>query len=43
MISFVRGTVAHAGADQLVVDLGSVGITVQCTPGTAHTNRMYLK
>ncbi len=23
------------GADQLVVDLGSVGITVQCTPGTA--------
>ena len=35
MISFVRGTVAHAGADQLVVDLGSVGITVQCTPGTA--------
>lgn len=35
MISFVRGTVAHAGTDQLVVDLGSVGVTVQCTPGTA--------
>ena len=35
MISFVRGTVAHATADQLVIDLGSVGITVLCTPGTA--------
>jgi Holliday junction DNA helicase RuvA len=35
MISFVRGTVALAGADQLVIDLGSVGISVQCTPGTA--------
>ena len=35
MISFVRGTVAHATADQLVIDLGSVGVTVQCTPGTA--------
>lgn len=35
MISFVRGTVAAAGADQLVIDLGSVGVTVQCTPGTA--------
>lgn len=35
MISFVRGTVAHASADTLVVDLGSVGLTVQCTPGTA--------
>lgn len=35
MISFVRGTVAHAAADQLVVDLGTVGVTVLCTPGTA--------
>lgn len=35
MISFVRGTVAQAAADQLVVDLGSVGLTVLCTPGTA--------
>jgi Holliday junction DNA helicase RuvA len=35
MIAFVRGTVAHAAVDQLVIDLGSVGVTVQCTPGTA--------
>ena len=35
MISFVRGTVAEALADRVVVDLGSVGITVQCTPSTA--------
>ncbi len=35
MISFVRGTVATAGADLVVVDLGSVGLTVSCTPGTA--------
>jgi holliday junction DNA helicase RuvA len=35
MISFVRGTVAHASSDALVVDLGAVGLTVQCTPGTA--------
>lgn len=35
MISFVRGTVLHAGPDTVVVDLGSVGVTVQCTPGTA--------
>jgi Holliday junction DNA helicase RuvA len=35
MISFVRGAVAHAGADSLVVDLGAVGVRVQCTPGTA--------
>ena len=35
MISFVRGTVVHAAADQLVIDLGSVGVQVQCTPGTA--------
>ena len=35
MIPFVRGTVVQAHADQLVVDLGSVGLTVLCTPGTA--------
>lgn len=39
MISFVRGTVAHAGVDQVVVDLGSVGVTVQCTPATAASVR----
>jgi Holliday junction DNA helicase RuvA len=35
MISFVRGTVVHAGADHVVVDLGSVGVSLQCTPATA--------
>lgn len=35
MIAFVRGTVAHALADQLVIDLGSVGVSLTCTPGTA--------
>lgn len=34
MIAFVRGVVLHAHGDQLVVDLGSVGVTVQCTPST---------
>jgi len=34
MITFVRGTVIHAQADHLVVDLGAVGVTVLCTPGT---------
>jgi len=35
MIAFVRGTVLHAGADHVVIDLGSVGVVVQCTPATA--------
>lgn len=35
MIAFVRGTVLHAGSDHVVVDLGSVGVLVQCTPATA--------
>lgn len=35
MISFVRGTVVQAGADFVVVDLGSVGVVVLCTPTTA--------
>jgi holliday junction DNA helicase RuvA len=39
MISFVRGTVAHVAGDQVVVDLGSVGVTVQCTPATATSVR----
>ncbi len=39
MIAFVRGTVAHAGHDSLVVDLGAVGLTVQCTPATALSYR----
>jgi Holliday junction DNA helicase RuvA len=39
VISFVRGTVVSAGTDRLVVDLGSVGLSVICTPGTARTVR----
>ena len=31
MIAFVRGTVAAVGADHLVVDLGALGLAVQCT------------
>lgn len=33
MIAFVRGTVISASIDRVVVDLGSVGITVHTTPG----------
>lgn len=35
MIAFVRGQVVHTGADHVVVDIGAVGLTVQCTPGAA--------
>lgn len=35
MIAFARGTVVRAGVDSLVVDLGAVGVQVQCTPATA--------
>ena len=35
MISFVRGTVAQALADRIVVDVGAVGLSVLCTPATA--------
>jgi len=35
MIAFVRGTVVATGSDHVVVDLGSVGVVVQCTPATA--------
>ena len=34
MISFVRGRVATVGPEQVVVDLGGVGLAVQCTPAT---------
>lgn len=39
MISFVRGVVLHAQGDQLVVDLGSVGVNVVCTPATVASVR----
>jgi holliday junction DNA helicase RuvA len=34
MIAFVRGTVAAVGLDGVVVDVGGVGLQLQCTPGT---------
>lgn len=37
MIAFVRGTVAHAGRDRLIIDVGPVGLAVQCTPSTARS------
>ena len=35
MISFVRGTVASAGTDHVVVDIGPMGVVALCTPATA--------
>lgn len=35
MISFVRGTVAHVGATEVVVDVGGVGMALTCTPATS--------
>ncbi len=37
MISFARGVVVQAGVDWMVVDLGAVGVRVQCTSATAAT------
>ena len=34
MIAFVRGTVAAVGLAEAVVEVGGVGLQVQCTPGT---------
>jgi holliday junction DNA helicase RuvA len=34
MIAFVEGTVAGAGPDGAVVEVGGVGLSVQCTPAT---------
>lgn len=39
MIAFVQGTVAQVGLTSVVVDVGSVGLEVQCTPGTIATLR----
>lgn len=40
MIAFVRGKVAAAGPDGAVVDVGGVGLSVQCTPATLATLRV---
>ncbi|MFD1826808.1 MULTISPECIES: Holliday junction branch migration protein RuvA [Mumia] len=34
MIAFVRGTVAATALDSAVLDVGGIGMLVQCTPGT---------
>ncbi|HET8560686.1 MAG TPA: Holliday junction branch migration protein RuvA [Marmoricola sp.] len=34
MIAFVRGTVAAVGLTSAVVEVGGIGLEVQCTPGT---------
>ena len=39
MIAFVRGQVIAAGVDHVIVDLGTVGVTVHCTPASAASVR----
>jgi Holliday junction DNA helicase RuvA len=40
MIAFVSGQVASAGPDGAVVDVGGVGLSVQCTPTTLASLRV---
>ncbi|MEU0936145.1 MULTISPECIES: Holliday junction branch migration protein RuvA [unclassified Embleya] len=40
MIAFVSGTVAGLGPDTAVVEVGGVGLAVQCTPTTLATLRV---
>ena len=40
MIAFVRGHVAQVGLTSVVVDLGGVGLELNCTPGTIATLRL---
>jgi Holliday junction DNA helicase RuvA len=40
MIAFVRGRVAQVGLTSVVVDLGGVGLELNCTPGTIATLRL---
>jgi holliday junction DNA helicase RuvA len=39
VIAFVRGTVAQVGLSSVVVDIGGVGLELNCTPGTIATLR----
>jgi Holliday junction DNA helicase RuvA len=39
MIAFVRGTVAQVGLSSAVLDVGGIGIELNCTPGTLATLR----
>jgi holliday junction DNA helicase RuvA len=40
VIAFVEGKVAGAGPDGAVIEVGGVGLSVQCTPGTIATLRV---
>ncbi|WP_110205660.1 Holliday junction branch migration protein RuvA [Nocardioides daejeonensis] len=40
MIAFVRGTVAAVGLNDAVVEVGGVGLALQCTPHTISTLRV---
>jgi Holliday junction DNA helicase RuvA len=40
VIAFVRGLVAQASPTEVVVDVGGVGLTLQCTPSTAASVRV---
>lgn len=35
MIAFVRGSIVATGPDHVIVDIGPLGVQVQCTPATA--------
>ena len=39
MIASVRGEVSHVGLDNVVVEVGGVGVLVHVTPATAATLR----
>jgi Holliday junction DNA helicase RuvA len=39
VIAFVRGTVAQVGLTSVVLEVGGVGLELQCTPGTLATLR----
>lgn len=40
MISFVRGQVAAVSATEVVVDVGGIGLALQCTPATTASTRV---
>ena len=40
MISFVRGRVTAARPGEVVVDVGGIGLALQCTPSTAAALRI---
>ncbi|HEX2361632.1 MAG TPA: Holliday junction branch migration protein RuvA [Jiangellaceae bacterium] len=40
MIAFIRGRVAAARAGEVVIDVGGIGLVLQCTPSTAAALRV---